>query len=41
MKKYKQMKKMMGKMGKIDPEKMKEMMGNFNEGEMSKFRNFI
>jgi signal recognition particle subunit SRP54 len=36
MKKYKQMKKMMGKFGKIDPRKMQEMMKG---DEMSQFKN--
>lgn len=41
LKKYKVMKKMMGKMGKIDPKKMQEMMGEMDESEMSKFKNFM
>jgi len=41
LKKYKQMQKMMGKFGKIDPKKMKEMMDNMDEGEMSKFKGLM
>lgn len=38
LKKYKTMKKMMGKMGKIDPKKMQEMM---DSEEMSQFKNLM
>ena len=35
------MQKMMGKMGKIDPKKMQEMMKDMEGSDMSKFKNLM
>ncbi len=41
LKKYKQMQKMMKKMGKMDPSKMKEMMGDVDPSQMDQFKNLM